>query len=437
MAIDPDIRDQAYQFFIQEAPELLQTIETELLTLRQDRNTAKVHNLMRAAHSIKGGAASVGLDAIKTLAHRLEDIFKALHHETLKIDSLLETSLLQAYDCLRSPLMEEVTLGYFDAEQVMTVADPVFTQLEALLDEFLGEAASLPSSIELGIDITLSIFEVDVSQGLERLAAVLAKHHNGTMAAELRAQAEVFVGIAELLSLPGFGTIAQATLAALNAHPQRALEIAQLALIDFYAAQQAVIAGDRSEGGAPSVALIELANLSSIKESHFSVSSATELEIVEPHLLSSLDTIWSDLDEEEILLPSLEGTWDDFATDFQELTQAEDFEIELPSSPVGIVSDYVSTLSSNEASSNQETIGANPQPQIEEWVQSVEQAFDSLPSIVTPDTATPVDTNLKPKPVELETVESAIAPIASTLKHDQKSRKSLTPEAPPPTFSPG
>ncbi|WP_353839151.1 Hpt domain-containing protein [Moorena sp. SIO4E2] len=36
---------------------------------------------MRAAHSIKGGAASVGLEAIKTLAHRLEDIFKAFYSD--------------------------------------------------------------------------------------------------------------------------------------------------------------------------------------------------------------------------------------------------------------------------------------------------------------------------------------------------------------------
>jgi chemotaxis family two-component system sensor histidine kinase/response regulator PixL len=61
MAIESDIRDHAYQFFIQEAPELLQLIEEELLTLRQERSIAKIHNMMRAAHSIKGGAASVGV----------------------------------------------------------------------------------------------------------------------------------------------------------------------------------------------------------------------------------------------------------------------------------------------------------------------------------------------------------------------------------------
>ena len=58
MSLNPDIRDQAYQFFIEEAQELLQVLEDGLLDLRQDHSTNKVHELMRAAHSIKGGAAS-------------------------------------------------------------------------------------------------------------------------------------------------------------------------------------------------------------------------------------------------------------------------------------------------------------------------------------------------------------------------------------------
>ncbi|NEQ17967.1 MAG: hypothetical protein F6K44_31460, partial [Moorea sp. SIO3E2] len=59
MATHSEIQDQAYQFFIEEAPELLQLIETGLLNLQQERSTAKIHDLMRAAHSIKGGAASM------------------------------------------------------------------------------------------------------------------------------------------------------------------------------------------------------------------------------------------------------------------------------------------------------------------------------------------------------------------------------------------
>ncbi len=70
MAIHPDIRDQAYRFFVEEATGLLQSIESGLLRLNQERSTAKIHSLMRAAHSLKGGAAGVGLEAIATLSHR-------------------------------------------------------------------------------------------------------------------------------------------------------------------------------------------------------------------------------------------------------------------------------------------------------------------------------------------------------------------------------
>ncbi len=260
MAINPDIRDQAYQFFIEEAPELLQAIEAGLLTLTQERNTALVHSIMRAAHSLKGGAASVELDAIALLAHRLETIFKALYNETIEIDTDLESQLLQAYDCLRLPLMAQIAAGSFDAEQALAIAEPIFGQLEERLGDALTQAdAYIPSSTDLGVDMTKSIFEVDVAQGLERLATVLAHPSNYEVAGELRAQAEVFAGFAELLNQPTFGAIAATTLAALKTCPERALEITQLALTDFELARQAVLAGN-SQGIAPCAALVELAD---------------------------------------------------------------------------------------------------------------------------------------------------------------------------------
>ena len=255
MAIDADIRDHAYQFFIQEAPELLQLIESELLTVKSDRSISKVHNMMRAAHSLKGGSASVGLDTIKTLAHSLEDIFKALHHEELVIDDKVEGLLLQAYDCLRVPLIEQLETGYFDPEQAMTNAEPVFAQIEAQFGDFIGAEGELPSSIDLGVDIALSIFEVDVAQGLDRLAFVLANPQGEEVAGELRAQAEVFSGLAELLCMPGFGEIANTAIAALDAHPDLALKITQVAFTDFQAARTGVINGDRTRGGEASTQL--------------------------------------------------------------------------------------------------------------------------------------------------------------------------------------
>ncbi|MBW4618010.1 MAG: hybrid sensor histidine kinase/response regulator [Cyanosarcina radialis HA8281-LM2] len=264
MKIDTDIRDQAYIFFVQEAPELLQVIESELLTLSTERSAAKVHNMMRAAHSIKGGAASVGLETLKTIAHSLEDVFKALFSEEVVIDNDLESLLLQAYDCLRLPLMEQMSYGKIDAEKAMAAAEPVFAQLAGRLGDLIGGSANLPGSVELGVDIAASIFEVDVAQGIERLETVLANPEDNLVTGELRAQAEVFLGIGELLNLPGFSQIAKTVEEAIDAHPDRAIEITHLAIADFQMARQEVLNGDRTHGGAPSPVLMELANSSSV-----------------------------------------------------------------------------------------------------------------------------------------------------------------------------
>ncbi len=246
MAINPDIRDSAYQFFIEEAPELLQTIEAGLLNLSSEHSTAQIHNIMRAAHSLKGGAASVELEAIASIAHRLETIFKALYSATLEIDTDLESQLLQAYDCLRLPLMEQIKTGYFDGEQALALADPIFILLEEQFQDAISQSQTyMPSSADLGVDMTKSIFEVDVAQGLEHLALVVANPSEYEVAGELRAQAEVFLGFAELLNEVEFGAIAQSALTAINAHPERGLEITQKALTDFESARQAVLTGNK------------------------------------------------------------------------------------------------------------------------------------------------------------------------------------------------
>lgn len=260
MNIDSDIRDQAYQFFIEEAPELLQEIESGILTLREERDIAKVHSIMRAAHSLKGSSASVGLESIKTIAHRLETIFKAFYSDTVDIDAELETQLLQAYDCLRLPLMEQLQYGEFDDQQALAIAEPILSQLEAQCSEAIAATADfIPSSEDLGMSMAQSIFEIDVAEGLERLAEVLANPSEAAVRGEFRAQAEVFIGFAELLNLPGFEAIATTTIQALDRHPERVFEIAQLALEDFRAGRSDVLNQPNSRGGNPSESLLALA----------------------------------------------------------------------------------------------------------------------------------------------------------------------------------
>jgi two-component system, chemotaxis family, sensor histidine kinase and response regulator PixL len=260
MPVNPDIHDQAYQFFIEEVPELLQIIEDGILQLRLDRSAASVHAVMRAAHSIKGGSASVELEAIKDISHRLETAFRALYDETLTITVELESLLLQAYDCLQRPLNEQMDTGNHDEEAALAAAEPIFQVLEAMLGDSLGKADGyIPSSSDLGIDMVNSIFEVDVMQGIDRLKEVLADPANNPVVGEIQAQAEVFLGFGELLDLPGFGEIAQLILTAVEHHTDSAMALLEVAIADLSAATAIVLAGDRQRGGEPSEELRRLA----------------------------------------------------------------------------------------------------------------------------------------------------------------------------------
>jgi two-component system, chemotaxis family, sensor histidine kinase and response regulator PixL len=413
MKIDTDIRDQAYVFFIQEAPELLQLIESELLTLSIERTPAKVHNMMRAAHSIKGGAASVGLETLKTIAHSLEDVFKALFNEELEIDNELDSLLLQAYDCLRLPLMEQITTGQFNVEQAMAAAEPVFARLEEILGDLIG-SNQLPTSVELGVDIAASIFEIDVAEGIERLKEVLAHPEENLVAGELRAQSEVFIGISELLNLPGFGDIAKTAIAALDTHPNSAIAISQVAVANFETARQAVLNGDREQGGAVTPELLQLTApgaFGSQSKANAFVSSQPEISTFE------LDNIFAPLEDiEEVDLQELDlgGVFDfiepeaDLILPPDEITELEMSDRhQLPASSPSLDDVFgtwddepqtpeLSPLSSNATSPPIYTVTPVDFPSV---IKLVETSFEDLPSPIEETSAiTQISPEVPPKP---------------------------------------
>jgi chemotaxis family two-component system sensor histidine kinase/response regulator PixL len=304
-----EIRDRNYHFFIEEAPELLQIMEMGLLTIRQERTPANIHEIMRAAHSLKGSAASVGLEAVKILAHHFEDIFKAFYCETVEIDVQLESWLLEAYDRLKEPLTEEITTGNCNWETALSNAIPILTKIEERLGDAIAFGDSfIPSSTDLGVDMVASIFEVDVAEGLNRLNLVLANPQDYEVAGELRAQSEVFAGFAEMFNLSGFSAIANTTITALDANPDRVLEIMQLALTDFQSGRTAVLQGDRQYGGSPSTALQALCreqDLGNIEIQPQSSSMNTKLfaeDEKSPYITDSA----SDLQVDSVNIPSPE-----------------------------------------------------------------------------------------------------------------------------------
>ncbi|NEO45352.1 MAG: hybrid sensor histidine kinase/response regulator [Moorea sp. SIO4A3] len=263
MTNDPKIREQSYRYFLQEAPELLQVLEEDLLSLSENYSINKVNNLMRTTHTLKGAAASIGLETIATVAHSLEDVFKALFNPDLSIDLEIEALLFQAYECLRLPLTAELTGRQIDDTEIKNRTAAVVAQLQEKLGDCFGLESYLPTSVELGFDVTQSIFEVGVSQGLDVIQAALNNDNPTEISITVRNQAEVFLGLGESLNLPGFAAIAKNAIAALDHHPDQVVTIAKTALCNFQAAQAAVLEGDRTQGGQPSMALQQLAELRS------------------------------------------------------------------------------------------------------------------------------------------------------------------------------
>ncbi|MBH8572086.1 response regulator [Nostocaceae cyanobacterium CENA369] len=300
---DRSNQEQLEQAFLAEAADLLQTIEQNLIGLLDEKTIEKVHALMRSAHTLKGSAASVGQETIKTIAHHLEDVFQALYAPELEIDPQLGALLLDAYECLRTPLSATLMGLSCNEAEILDKTASIFAQLQNKLGDFFGREALLPSSEELGFDVVESIFSGSVLQDLQQLSADIQSQNPQQIQTTLNSQAEFFAELAASYGLSGLGEIAQATLNALKAHPDKVLQIAQEALENFQAAQAAVLAGDRTQGGEVSLQLREWAGINTsvprVQEQPVLIAiqppETATTEKVEPPVPSAIESesIWS------------------------------------------------------------------------------------------------------------------------------------------------
>ncbi len=96
--------------FLAEAQEHVETLNTGLLTLeREPQNEQALAETFRAAHSLKGAAATMGYEEITQLAHALEDRLDALRRGKDRFTSELADLLFQAVDVLNRLLDDIAT----------------------------------------------------------------------------------------------------------------------------------------------------------------------------------------------------------------------------------------------------------------------------------------------------------------------------------------
>ena len=150
----PEQQQRILGYFIEEARDHLNTIEQGLLNLSATLNDSEmVNEVFRAAHSIKGGAAMLGLTSIQRTSHRLEDCFKILKETpNVEIDQKLESLFLGVSDTLKA-LLEHLQ-GPFGlteeaANDLMSEAEPVFGWLHEHLDMLVKKSKGIAVSTEV------------------------------------------------------------------------------------------------------------------------------------------------------------------------------------------------------------------------------------------------------------------------------------------------
>ncbi|MBG1270348.1 hybrid sensor histidine kinase/response regulator [Nostoc sp. WHI] len=172
----PEQQQRILGYFIEEARDHLNTIEQGLLNLEGTLNDPEmISEVFRAAHSIKGGAAMLGLTSIQHTSHRLEDSFKVLKDHPVQVDQKLESLFLGVSDTLKV-LLEHLSGPYGLSEDaantLMSETEPVFQWLNQHL-ELLVEQGNSGSATELhttSVENVSTLTEIFLRRDIPRLA---------------------------------------------------------------------------------------------------------------------------------------------------------------------------------------------------------------------------------------------------------------------------
>ncbi|MDH6184152.1 chemotaxis protein CheA [Polaromonas sp. CG_23.6] len=145
---------QFYQAFFEEADELLNEMEQRLLRLDlQTPDSEDLNAIFRAAHSIKGGAATFGFVALTDTTHLLENLLDRTRHGELKLSTKMMDSFLETKDMLQQQLS-----AYRDGQ----VPDPqTVAQICAVLQQLALEghdgAAVAPAAASPAVAKTVAV----------------------------------------------------------------------------------------------------------------------------------------------------------------------------------------------------------------------------------------------------------------------------------------
>ncbi len=164
--------DRILGYFLDEAQEHLRTIEEGLILPMSLAEPAKIKEVFRAAHSIKGGAAMLGLEVVLQLGNHFEQAFKAIKDRSIPVDDKLQDLLLEGLEILRLSI-QMVQHGQTVPTDLLKEA--VFAKIAKRIQKSGGEITTDDSDLPFTDPAIEQVFGNYVNQKLQQFVDICKK----------------------------------------------------------------------------------------------------------------------------------------------------------------------------------------------------------------------------------------------------------------------
>lgn len=254
-------------YFIEEAKEHLNTIEHGLLNLQTVvADPESLNEVFRAAHSVKGGAAMLGIHSIQHISHRLEDYFKVLKEHEIQVDQKLESLLFKSFDSLHmltEELEQSFNLSDEISEKTLLAVEPIFTEINSHLIEIAGPVVDLsmilsdsPAPTPQKVDTAkpaeldtqcIEIFQKDVLQQLREILGLFKQQDTPENRRTLTTIFQNLAQVGQEFQLKGWSELLEVA-GAVTAHPDNSFAtLAGVIVPNIKAARDLVLAQQAAE----------------------------------------------------------------------------------------------------------------------------------------------------------------------------------------------
>ncbi len=288
--------DRILGYFLDEAQEHLRTIEEGLIAPASLAEIAKIKEVFRAAHSIKGGAAMLGLEVVHQISNHFEQAFKAIKDRSIPVDEKLQDLLLEGLEILRLSIQ---MVQHGQIVPASLVVEPVFAKIAKRVQRLGGDRASMIEDSDLPFtDPAIEqVFGNYVNQKLQQFVETCKKSQAESITKqELQPICQKIGSLGESFEYLAWTNLLISCRLAVNNPLNSVVQLREVIPNAIHQAQMLVMAGK-----------------------HHAITSTPELEILlTPNAINSTRS-QTDLDTYDTL-DSIDSVWDDLVVTAEDVS---------------------------------------------------------------------------------------------------------------------